>query len=318
LMEIHSPEKDFKDRVTRCRVSLLAFFVLLLFVCVCGCGVPVKHIGALLDAGLDGHNYRAGYEGAVLDIPYAGRDNDMLKLDVFRVKGGEPAPVLVFIHGGYWNSGHRKLYASFAKTFNSAGFVTVLVDYRLFPEVMYPVFVDDCVNALNWTMEHIAEYGGDPERIFVAGSSAGSHIAAMILLDDEFRNSLAFDPMKIRGALLTSSPFDFEKDNLLDEDILHEVMGSEENYNDAQPIKHIRKDVPPILIINGDRDPLTSEAQAARFAHKMKEIGAPVTYLMIPGGDHHSVGLGLTPGRKDEVFAAFMKFARDAGAFPNK
>ncbi len=317
-MEKNSPEKDFKDRVTRCGASAIAVFVLFLFVCVSGCGAPVKYYGALLDAGLDGYNYRAGYEGAVLDIPYAGSDNDMLKLDVFRTMGDKPAPVLVFIHGGYWNSGHRKLYASFAKTFNSAGFVTVLVDYRLYPEVMYPVFVDDCVKALNWTVEHIAEYGGDPAKIFIAGSSAGSHIAAMILLDEEFRNIPAFDPLKLRGALLTSSPFDFEKDNLLDEDILHEVMGSEENFRDAQPIKHIRKDVPPILIINGDRDPLTSEAQAARFAREMKEIGAPVTYLMIPGGDHHSVGLGLTPGRKGEVFATFMKFARDAGAFADE
>ncbi len=292
-----------------------AFISIAVLLIVANCGVPVKHVGALLDAGLEGYGYRADYKGAVLDIPYTDSDNDMLKLDVFKAQSPGPSPVFVFIHGGYWKSGHRKLYASFAKALNPKGFTVVLVDYRLHPDVTYPLFVDDCVKALNWVHEHIAEFGGDPGKIYVAGSSAGSHISAMMFLADEFRGSMHFDPLSVRGVLLTSSPLDFDKDNLLDEDILHDVMGTQGNYDYAQPIKHVRKDVPPMLIINGDRDPLTSEAQASRFARKMKDVGAPVEYLVVPGGDHHSVGLGLAAGHEAEAFDAFMKFAEDTGAF---
>ena len=295
--------------------AIIAALLFMLFLFCISCGVPVKHYGSLMSAGYAGFEYRADYEGAVRDIPYTDSDDDMLKLDVFRAQAAGPLPVFVFIHGGYWKSGHRKYYASFAKSLNPEGFTVVLVDYRLYPDVTYPEFVEDCVKALNWTAENIAEYGGDPKRMYVAGSSAGSHIAAMIFLDDQFRDKLRFDPMKVKGVLLTSGAYDFDKDNLLDEEILREVLGPQENYDKAQPIKYLRADIPPMLIVNGDRDPLTSEAQASRFAGELKETGAPVEYLVIPGGDHHSVGLGMTAGNEDEVFEAFIRFAEKTGAF---
>jgi carboxylesterase type B len=96
--------------------------------------------------------------------------------------------VFVFLHGGYWQSGTIKLYGSLAKSLARLGVVTVSVEYRLYPQVTFPAFMDDAVAALNWVRAHIGEFGGDPNRIVLSGHSAGAHMAALLLVDDRFRN----------------------------------------------------------------------------------------------------------------------------------
>ncbi len=106
------------------------------------------------------------------------------KLDVYAPDGAAtPRPVIVFFYGGGWNSGYRGGYAFVARALAARGFVVVVPDYRLVPQVRFPAFVEDAAAAVRWTVAHVGDYGGDPARIAVAGHSAGAHIALLLTLD---------------------------------------------------------------------------------------------------------------------------------------
>ncbi|MBL0419609.1 alpha/beta hydrolase fold domain-containing protein [Ramlibacter sp. AW1] len=145
---------------------------------------------------------------AVLDIPYG--DSPAERLDVFPAADGLLAPVLVFIHGGYWRSMDKADHSFIAPAFTQAGACVVVPNYGLCPAVTIAQIVMQMVRAVAWTWRHIAEHGGDPERIVVAGHSAGGHLAAMLLAC----NWPAFDPglppSLVARALSISGLFDLE------------------------------------------------------------------------------------------------------------
>jgi acetyl esterase/lipase len=285
------------------RFFLFPFSFFLLFACV-----PAKWVAPLTRGEIESANYRARCPALTKDIPYVENGDEFQRLDVYGLPRNSLAPVVVFIHGGYFQTGSRTEYALLAATLAPLGIVTVLIDYRMYPQVRYPAFCEDAVAALNWVGAHIADYGGDPTRLFVAGHSAGGTIAADLVVNERFRRQLHFDIRHLRGAILMSGAYDFGPGNLLDVKILHEIMGDEANYQDSQPIHHVRVDAPPLLIVNGDRDTLTSEVQAARFAQAMRAAGADVRYAKLVGGDHYSVVIDMTPSVKGPVYTLFRDF----------
>lgn len=112
------------------------------------------------------------------DIAYA--TGPRQKLDIYRpAVSKEPAPVIVFYYGGNWNSGDRADYRFVGEALASRGLVAVLPDYRLYPAVRFPEFLNDSAQAVRWTFDHVADYGGDPRRVFLMGHSAGGYIAAI-------------------------------------------------------------------------------------------------------------------------------------------
>ncbi|MFQ5983620.1 MAG: alpha/beta hydrolase, partial [Woeseiaceae bacterium] len=119
---------------------------------------------------------------AHLDIAYGPSDAE--KLDVFPARGPGPAPVQVFFHGGYWMSRNKSNFSFLARTFVPAGAVFVSVNYALLPTVDMDELVRQCRVAVAWTHDNIAAHGGDPDRIFVSGHSAGGHIVAMLMATD--------------------------------------------------------------------------------------------------------------------------------------
>jgi arylformamidase len=131
----------------------------------------------------------------LLDLPYGNRPGETL--DVFPAKGFDAtqvqagAPVLVFIHGGYWRSLDKADHSFIAPRFTEAGACVVIPNYALCPAVTIPDIVAQMARALAWTRQHVGEYGGDPRRITVAGHSAGGHLAAMLLIGDPIKNALS-------------------------------------------------------------------------------------------------------------------------------
>ncbi len=288
---------------------LIYLLCLLWLPSLAACDASLHQWGPLADGALQGFNYYAQLPAAARNVPYVPDGDPAQVLDIYAVDAPGPAPVFVFIHGGYWQSGTIKLYGSLAKSLAGLGVMTVTVEYRLYPQVTFPAFMDDAVAALNWVHAHIGEYGGDPNRIVVSGHSAGAHMAALLLVDDRFRSRLDFPVAQLAGAAIFSGAFDFYRENTLDMTVIRHVMGDdEETVRLAQPIVHARPDVPPLLIINGDRDKLTSEPQAANFAQAMRDAGAPVTYAKIPGGDHLSVILDIAPGAEGPAWQALLPF----------
>ena len=145
------------------------------------------------------------------DVPYVaantpGFDPTRHLLDVYspRRASATKRPVVVFIHGGSWNSGNKNLYSFIGRRLAKAGqeagaVVAVVINYRLAPAVEVPAMADDCARAVLWTKQHIADYGGDPDRIFVMGHSAGGGLAALLATDDRLFTRLGLAQKPVRG-----------------------------------------------------------------------------------------------------------------------
>ena len=141
------------------------------------------------------------------DISF-GDDADEV-LDVYPASNGDPAaPVMIYFHGGYWFSRHKNDFRFIPSGFNAAGATVVVVNYGLIPKIDMAALIRQCQAAVAWTYKNIADYGGDPEQIYISGHSAGGHIAAMMLATDWA--SWGVDGAAIKGALAISGLYDLE------------------------------------------------------------------------------------------------------------
>ena len=125
-------------------------------------------------------------ENVKRDIPYAEPANERQMLDVYAPKDAKNLPVIFWIHGGGWMQGDKKNMQSKPQAFLDKGFVFVATNYRFFPNVAMGDIVCDVAKSIHWVHDHIAEYGGDPNRVFVMGHSAGAQLAALICTDDKY------------------------------------------------------------------------------------------------------------------------------------
>ena len=229
-----------------------------------------------------------------LDVRYGGGPNE--HLDVFMTEA-DRAPVLVFIHGGYWRSLDKKDHGFIAPPFTRQGICTVLPNYALCPDVTIPEIVMQMVKALAWTRRHIAQYGGDPDRIFVAGHSAGGHLAAMMAACawDAYEPSLPRNLVK--GAVSISGLHDL--DPIMRTSFLQpSVHLTPEQVRKASPA---RLPAPPhgkLYSVCGALESDEFHRQAKLMRDAWGEERVPVCEP-IPGRDHFSVLEALTePGNR--------------------
>ena len=147
----------------------------------------------------------------LLDVAYGEQPGEML--DIFPASGvssAKGAPVLVFIHGGYWRALDKADHSFIAPAFTQAGACVVVLNYALCPVVTIPEIVSQMVKALAWTWRHIEAQGGDPARITVAGHSAGGHLAAMLLACDWPAHAPDLPKTLVKNALSISGLYDLE------------------------------------------------------------------------------------------------------------
>src|SRR5687768_11357529 len=133
--------------------------------------------------------------------------HDRQRLDIYAPRRRDALlPVVIFFYGGGWENGTRSGYGFAARAIAAQGFLVVVPDYRLVPEVRFPDFLRDCAEAVRWSRRHVARYGGDADRIVLLGHSAGAYNAAMLAFDPRW---LGAERTKIRGVVTLSGPFDF-------------------------------------------------------------------------------------------------------------
>jgi acetyl esterase/lipase len=214
------------------------------------------------------------------------------QLDVWRAGGKAPtrAPVMVFFYGGGWVKGTRQDYGFAARAFASRGFVVVVPDYRKVPDVRFPDFVEDGAQAIRWAHDHIAEFGGDPEKIAIAGHSAGGHTVAMLALDPRFLEAQKLPRDTIKAAVGLSGPYDFYPftGRAID------AMANWPKPQDTQPIHFARADAPPMLLVTGTTDTTVRPRNARNLAAALKAVGAPVEEKEYLGQGHESIVMALS------------------------
>ena len=181
------------------------------------------------------------------------------------------SPSSSFFYGGNWDSGRKEDYLFLGDALARRGFVVVIPDYRVYPDVRYPAFVEDGASAVRWTLANIAAYGGDPARVSVMGHSAGGYIALMLALD---RQWLGADRARLKSAVGLAGPYDFLP---LTDPELKIIFGTESDLAKTQPITYVDGTAPPVLLATGRLDTIVSPANVTRLAARIEQHGGKVT-----------------------------------------
>jgi acetyl esterase/lipase len=214
------------------------------------------------------------------------------RLDVYVPDGGATgAPVVVFFYGGSWDSGRKEDYAFVGKALAAQGFVTVVADYRLVPDVRFPVFLEDGAQAVRWTHDHIAAFGGDPRRLYLLGHSAGAYNAVMLTLDAHYLRQAGLRPGAVRGTAALAGPYDFLP---LSVDATIAAFGQAKNLPATQPIDFVHASAPPMFLAAGDQDTTVYPRNTTGLAARLRSAGAEVVEKIYPGVTHAGIMLALS------------------------
>lgn len=194
-----------------------------------------------------------------------------------------PAPVVVFYYGGSWDSGTKEMYRFVGGALATRGFVTVIPDYRLYPQVRYPSFLQDCAAAFAWTGEHIGQWGGS-DTLFLMGHSAGAYNAAMLALNRSYLQA-ANSRVMPAGTVGIAGPYDFLP---LESAELKAIFGVPTAYS-TQPISHVDGHNAPMLLVAGTADTTVLPRNTTRLAARIHDAGGPVSSRLYPGVDHREI-----------------------------
>jgi acetyl esterase/lipase len=218
---------------------------------------------------------------AARDVAYGSHDRQ--KLDVYVPDSGNgPFPVVVFVHGGSWGTGNKNPYAFVGRALAAQGFVAMVISYRLHPEFQYPVFVDDTALALRWAMQHAGEYGGNRQRVFAMGHSAGGYNVAQAVLKER---------VEVAGVITMAAPLDFLP---LDSPVTIRVFGGLPDLPETQPVNHVRADAPPFLILHGSADTLVRVRNSSSLNEKLQAAGVQSTFKIYDGASHRDLILAFS------------------------
>lgn len=230
-----------------------------------------------------------GSAESYLDIPFGA---NALALDVYSPDKGtggvSPRPVIMFLYGGSWQSGAKEQYEFVASTLVRRGYVIVIPDYRLFPDVQFPEFVHDAAEAMRWTFDNIAQYGGDPSNVFVMGHSAGAEIAALLHYDERYLQ-LAGTQQRPCGFIGLSGPYDFLP---LVGGPLEQIFPKATRAS-SQPVNFVTGNEGPALLIHGYLDNTVKPRNSAKLAELVTAAGGDAQLTVVPKRQHVSIVLAL-------------------------
>ena len=255
------------------------------------------------------------------DIPYASPGHERQVLDIYAPSGAKNLPVVFWIHGGGWVTGDKSSVQEKPAAFNRAGFVFVSTNYRLLPAVDMGTIIRDVAQAVGWVHANIAEHGGDPQRIFVMGHSAGAQLAALLCTDERYLAAVGVPFSVLKGCVpVDGDTFDVPAiiETAETRRRVHgqpmptsghrQKFGNDPaKHRDYSAVTHVARDkgIPPFLILHVAEHPDTS-AQANRLATVLKQSGVPVKVYGGRDTSHNRINANLgvegDPGSR-ELFA---------------
>jgi len=204
--------------------------------------------------------------------------------------GNKPLPVIFFIYGGGWRDGAKDHYAFTGRALANRGYIVVLPDYRLFPKTRFPGFLEDSAKALAWVDDNIDRYGGDTQRIFLSGQSAGAYNAMMLALDPQWLGREGKSPDLIRGVAALAGPYDFYP---FDSETTKQSFGHYPDPGMTQPINFVRPDAPPLWLSSGTDDTQVTPRNSRTLRDKILEAGGKAEYVEYPDVDHLDIMMAV-------------------------
>jgi acetyl esterase/lipase len=227
------------------------------------------------------------------DIRYGGLPRQ--SLDVYVPSGASGRPTVVFWYGGGWVKGSKEQYRFVGAALANSGYVAVLPDYRHFPQVRFPEFVDDGALAVKWVREHAREYGGDPNSIFLMGHSSGAHLAATLALDGRYLQKAGVEVSRIRAWIAISAPYELRWLPPGMYSIFRAHVATE-----WRPIALVTSHAPPALLIHGLEDSTIHPQEALDMEAKLRAAAVPVECRIYDVG-HIGTVLALSPAFRVEA-----------------
>ena len=213
------------------------------------------------------------------DIPYGA--NPRQKLDFYRPETPRPdGKAVIFFYGGSWDSGAKSDYLFVAQALAARGIAAIVADYRLYPEVRFPAFIEDGALAVRWAADKVGT-----NKLFLMGHSAGAQIALMLAVNTPYLAAAGVDRMKLRGVIGLSGPYDILP---LTSRKLQDIFGGPSR-PETQPITFAKAPLPPALFVHGTGDTIVKAANSERLAAAWRTAGAPVELKLYPDVDHVDV-----------------------------
>jgi acetyl esterase/lipase len=244
----------------RGRVARLLMWPALLLLSACSSlSFGVANLPALLGAHRSSLQYMPGERGKL----------DLFVPDVTAAK----RPLVVFFYGGGFDQGNRGQYRFAGAAFAGLGHVTVLPDYRLYPQVRFPEFLDDAARAVVYAQAHAAEWGADPQRIVLAGHSAGAYIAAMLALNPQYLQRAGGDMKWIVGLIGMSGPYAIDPNSAK----LHAIFAPPFTPDDYRPLHFAGRAAPATLLLHGTADDTVWPRHSQQLYEALRQNGVPVT-----------------------------------------
>lgn len=206
-------------------------------------------------------------------------------------KTNTPAEVLVFIHGGNWNTGHKGQYRFLGAQFARKGIVTVIIDYPLSPAADYHQMATAAARAVTWTTQNIAQYQGNPNKIYVSGHSAGGHLATLLAIKPIYFAQLGL-PNPIKGVILIDAAgldmYGYLKEKIYPagHTYLKTFSPNPATWKEASPLYHLRSGLPPFRIYRGEKTYQSIISSNEKFITALRPLSPGTTFKIIPGKKH--------------------------------
>lgn len=225
------------------------------------------------------------------DIPYGAHRR--LRLDLYAPSGEPPFPPLLYFYGGGWRSGSKEMYRFTGAAFAAAGFLTIIPDYRIYPEVRFPAFLEDCAAAVAWVRRNAVRYGADGAAPAVIGHSAGAYNAAMLALDATWLGECGLAPRTDLGPVIgLAGPYDFLP---ITGATLKAIFGPEREWPRTQPVRFVNGDNPPMLLLAGGADRVVRPANSRRLAERICAAGGSAEARLYRWTGHAGILGALAP-----------------------
>lgn len=217
------------------------------------------------------------------------------KLDIYHpanlsADAAADRPVVVFFYGGSWKSGERGKYRFVGEALTRKGLTVVIPDYRLYPDVTFPAFMNDAAKAVRWTLDNLGGTNNTRRPVFLAGHSAGAHIAALMTVDTQYLEQAGVSATQICGVIGVAGPYAFDP---LEYRSTRPVFAGLTDPDTARPVKRVTGRTPPFLLLHGNADGTVRPSNTTDFAEALRVAGTQVQSELLPDIGHYRIVMAM-------------------------